>query len=897
MRRWIDLLLLAYPDAFRARFGGAMRQAFLDGVSGRMKKGWVNSAGFVIRASLDAIVNGLAERALERRRLTPSAFARRASADRHALRLRALRFGGQARPKPHVLSSLAPDVRRSIRLMRRQPVLTLLSILTVAIGVGASTAIFSLVDGVLLRPLPYPRAADLVAVSETFDGSPTTVAYANLADWKLRARTLDALTPIQAQSVNLTGVDEPDRLRGGFVTSDFFVIAGTAPAIGRPFSIDDDRPGAAPVAVLDYRTWKSRFGGDSTIVGRSLSLNNTSVVVVGVMPEGFRFPFDDIEVWLPILQFTGGLGRDQRSVMSVGRLRAGASRAEAQSELDAIAAQLAREHPDTNAGRGARVEPFHAWLTSGIDRPLALVFALVLVLLAVAAANVTSLQLGATLGRRSEVALRAALGAGRRRIASQFLIEHTMLALAGGLAGVALASALVPMAVREAPVQLFGLDRVRLDVRVLAFALVAALTAGLASGLAPALHWSRRNSADALRTSSRSTGDRRLTRTRAGLVAAEVALSSILLVAGALLARSYWQLLQAPVGFKGEGVLSLEYRLPRNKYPSPAAQAAFHDAVVREARALPGVVEAAAVRALPFSGNGSSVAYLTNPAAPDSSARMAGLNTVTERYFATLDIPVVAGRTFGPDDRADSVPVAVVSRSLAETDWPGQNPLGKEIRFVGAPIRPRVIGVVGDIRHSGLREEQGRAIYVVNRQNPGIFMTLAVRLAIDPAASHDALRRAVWRVDDDQPVWKVRTLDSLIDRSVQLERFLIGVLGIFGTSALMLAVTGLSGVLAQSVQQRAKEIGVRVAIGATPSEAARLVVRSGLWLTAAGLILGFPAAALTARFMQTLLYQVGAIDPLTYAAVAALLLVVSIGACAVPARRATKVDAATILRE
>lgn len=868
MDRWIDFLLIFYPAGFRARFGVAMRQAFLDGIARRRVEGRpAGAAWFVARASIDAIASGVAERLHEGR---------------------TLRSG---------LSGLAQDVRTGLRLMRRQPLLTLLSVLTVAVGIGASTAIFSLVDGVLLRPLPYPRPAELVSVSETNGGIATSVAYENLVDWKQRVRSLAELTPLQSQSVNLTGVAEPDRLRGGFITSDFFAIVGVSPALGRPFVAGDDRKGAAPVAILDYEVWRRRFGGDYAIVGRSLSLNNVPVEVVGVMPEGFRFPYDDIEVWLPIEQFTGGLSRDQRSIVAIGRLVAGTSLADAQYELSGIAAQLEQEHPTTNAGRGVLVEPFHEWLTTGIDQPLVLVFALVLVLLAVAAANVTSLQLGATLGRRSEVAVRAALGAGRRRIASQFLIEHLLLALAGGALGVALAAVLVPLAVREAPVQLFGLERVRIDARVLAFACLTAIAAGLASGVAPAIHWSRRGSADSLRSAPRSSGDRRLTRTRAGLVIAEVALSSILLVAGALLVRSYWRLLEAPVGFSGNQVLSLEYRLPRNKYSTPAAQASFHEAVVQQARALPGAEHAAAVRALPFSGNASSVSYLTERTSPDSAARTAGVNTVTDDYFATMEIPVLAGRTFGPGDRSESPPVVLVSRSLAELEWPGQNPIGQEIRFVGLDLRPRVIGVVGDIRHSGLREEQTRAVYVGNRQNPGIFMTLAVRFSMDPASSSDALRRAVWAVDADQPVWKVRTLDSLVDRSIQLERFLIWVLGLFGASALLLAVTGLSGVVAQTVQQRAKEIGIRVAVGATPSAAARLVVRSGLWMTGIGLALGLPAAALAARFMRTLLYQIGPADLLTYGAVGILLVAVSFGACVWPARKATRLDPASILRE
>jgi putative ABC transport system permease protein len=289
--------------------------------------------------------------------------------------------------------------------------------------------------------------------------------------------------------------------------------------------------------------------------------------------------------------------------------------------------------------------------------------------------------------------------------------------------------------------------------------------------------------------------------------------------------------------------------------------------------------------------------YLVDPAAPESAARPAGFNTVTDDYFATLGIPVLAGRSFGPQDRADSPPVVVVSRALAESEWPGRSPIGQELRFVGFGGKPRVVGVVGNVRHSGLREEQARAIYAVNRQNPAIFMTLTVRTAIDPSSLHDALRRAVWQVDSDQPVWKVRTLGSLVDRSTELERFLIGVLGIFGVSALALAVTGLSGVVAQSVRQRAREIGVRLAVGATPSAAGRLVVRSGLWMTILGLAVGLPLAAVTARFMRTLLYQVGPVDTLTYLAVAMLLVVVSVGACTIPARRAAKLDPARVLRE
>jgi putative ABC transport system permease protein len=874
MQSLFHLALFCFPATFRSRFGPAMAQAFQDRLRAHHEAhGWLRASLFGFRALADTAASGLAERWTGRRS--------RQSEPRSAL--------GTA--------ALSQDIAYAARLIRRRPAVSAAAVLTLAIGTGGSTAIFSLIDAALLKPLPFDQPDQLVNLSQTQNGRQTQVSFENLLDLKRESRTLAAVSPIQAQSVNLTGVAEPDRLRGGFVTSDFFAVTRVAPAFGRPFVPDDDRPGASAVGVLDYAVWRTRFGGDPAVIGRTIALNNAPVTIVGIMPEAFRFPFDAIEVWLPIRQFTGGLSRGERSLFSVGRLAPGFTPAQANDELSAIAARLAETYPDANQGRGLLVEPYQKWLTTGIDLPLGLVFGLVLVLLLVAVSNVTSLQLGASLERRAELGMRLALGASRGRIVRQLLVEHGAIAVIGGALGLGLAAVLVPLAAAGAPIQIFGLERAHIDWRVALFAIVVTAGAALGSGLVPALLWTSRSSADRLRGLARVTADRRVTRLRSGLVAAQVALAAVLVAASGLIVRSYTGLLRVDPGFEADRVLSMEYRLPRNKYGAPVAQAAFHDEVVSRVRAVSGVEMAGVARALPFSGNGATVGALTDPAEPDSAARPTGMNTVSDGYFAAMGIPLVSGRVFGAVDQASSDPVIVVSRAFADAAWPGQTPLGREVRFTGVPQRPRVIGVVGDVRHSGLDDGLARAVYASNRQNPGIFMTLVARTSGDPMALAPAVRQAIWSIDPDQPVWKVRTLGSLVDRSLDLERFLIGVLGLFGASALVLAVVGLSGVVAQLVAQRSKEIGVRLALGATPSAAGRLVVSAGLTVTAIGLAIGVPLAALVARSMSALLRGASPSDAVVWMIVPSVLGLASVLACLIPAKRAASLDPARILRE
>ena len=542
------------------------------------------------------------------------------------------------------------------------------------------------------------------------------------------------------------------------------------------------------------------------------------------------------------------------------------------------------------------MEPLHGYLTDGVRQPLTIVFALALLLLLAACANVTSLQLGAAAARRSEIAVRVALGAGRVRIVRQLFVEHLVLALAGGALGVLLASRLVPLAVQYSPLEVFGLYRAALDGRVVMFAAAVTVGAGVISGLVPALHWAAQVPAGALAAATRSTGDRRLTRLRGWLVGGQVAMAAILLTAGGLLVKSYVAMTAVDPGFAGaDQLLTVEYRLPQNRYSSTAKQLQFHEAILERIATIPGVRRAALVRALPFSGNGNLASYLTSDA-PGVAPRAAEFNTVTDEYFSVMRIPVLAGRTFDNRDRADAPLVVVVSRSFAEQAWPGERPVGREVIIPGLPVRPRVIGVTGDVRHRTLAEASSPAFYARVSQNPGIFMTIVAETAGDPLTHIDAVKRAVWEVDPDQPLWKYRTLGSLVDGSLQRLRSMFGALAIFAGAAMLLVVAGLYGVMTQSVSQRLREIGVRMALGADRTVVVRDVLLRGLRVTAVGLAAGVVGSMWTARLLRDMLHNTSPFDPAPYVATAVLIGALAAVSCYLPARRAASIDPTITLR-
>jgi predicted permease len=852
------LLLLLYPRWFREHYGEALLAALDDRRRDARRAGRWRLVRFDAGALKDMVVNAAAETIHSR-----GAF----------------------------LASFAQDAKFALRMLRRRPALSFFSAVTLALGIGAVTAVVALVDAVMIRPLPYPDPTRIVSIRGTIQGRTSGISYENLLDIRDQASSIAAASPFFAQSVNLTGVPEPDRLRGGFVTSDFFAVLGVAPSIGVAFSSRIDTKGSERVAILTDRLWKVRFGGRHDILGTQLHLNNAPFTVIGVMPPSFRFPIDDVEVFLPFWTTTAGIDRGNHNYIAVARLESWATPAIAAEEATAIAASLEGTYPETNRGLSATVEPFRDALTEDLTVPLRMLAGMIAIILAAACANVAGLQLGETARRQREIAVRVALGAGRVRIARQLVIESVARAVIGAVLGVLAAGAAVGVLAANTPTDVFGIENVSLSPLVIAVAALTTLCAGIAAGLPPALQWARA-SLFVHASGTRVAGDTATRRLRSGLVVCQIAFAAVLLVAAGLTTRSFMKLTAVDVGFDPSGLLTMEYRLPGNKYRTPEAQSVFHDRVLERVRSLPGVVDAAGVRGLPFSGNGSASAFRL---AKGAEPARASFNTVSARYFETMRIPLRAGRVFAENEGRE--PVIVVSRALAERIWPAQDAVGRTVYFEEVDITATVIGVVGDVRHRDLAEGDGGTIYVLQRQNPGLFNTLAVRTRERPMDLADDVRRAVWSVDADQPVWKIRTVESLIEASVAPRRVLLQLVAFFGFSAAALAVLGLYGVVASAVATRTREIGVRVALGASSRGVLTLVLGNGLRLAAAGIVLGMVGAFVAGRLMRSFLFGVGAADPLTFGAAGALLLTAALLACAIPAARALRVDPADALRE
>lgn len=860
-------LLWLFPAPFRERYGAEMLRAIADRRRAAAASGLIALLRFHAGALGDVARNAAAERLWARR------------ADRQPV------------ARGHWVMAFGQDARHAARVLRRTPGSTTLSAATLALGVGSVAAVASLVDAVLIQPLPFPRPHEIVAIRGTLDGENAGISYENLRDIGAGATRLRAWSPFFAQSVNLTGVPEPDRLRGGFVTSGFFDVVGVRAALGRTFGPEADTVNSERLAVLTDGAWRQRFASRPDVVGQPIQLNNQTFTVVGVLPPPFRFPIDYVDVYLPIWATTAGISRDNHNYLGVGRLTPSAPVADASAEATALAVGLEVAYPDVNRGRRARIEPLQQTLVADTTYSLQLLGAMAVIMLVAGCANVAGLQLGSLASRRREIAVRVALGAGRLRIARQFVIESLARASVGSVLGVAAAGAGIRFLVVQAPQDVYGLDRAELGSIALGAGLVASITAGLAAGLPAAIAWTRDGGLAAIGAGDRSVGDRRTSKLRATLVVCQVALASVILVCVGLTSRSFATLTSIDVGFDATQILTMEYRVPRNKYASGEAQQAFHEQVLARVRAVPGVVEAAGVRALPFSGNGTFAGFRT---AADGPERRASFNAVSHDYFRTLRIRVPAGRTFEPRDRQDLV--VMVSRSLADREWPGQSALGRTLSFDGVGTA-EVVGVVGDVRHRALADTSLAAVYTLQTQNPSVFNTLAVRTAGEPMALADAVRRAVWDVDPDQPVWKIRSLASLIDESLATRRFLLQLIAFFGVSAAALAVLGLYGVVSSRVSQRTREIGVRIALGATRRGVLGLVMTGGFRLAGLGIALGLVMALAASRLLERFLFGISARDPVSFAGAGLVLIAATALACWIPGRRALRVDPVDALRD
>jgi putative ABC transport system permease protein len=836
-------LLYAFPRPFRDEAGLAMAEAFRDQCrAARAGRGRLRLGSLWLRTLVDVARNAAGER------------------------LSAFREGRVARPSRSrqrkgdpLVETIARDLRFAVRALRQRPGITLVAVLTLALGLGANTAIFSVVKAVLLAPLPYPEPDRLAFVwGRSGAGSEEGLSFPDFLELRENNRSFAGLALVRSQSVNLTGGESPERVTGTFTTASLFeTVLATKAATGRTFRAEEtEAASVAPVAVISHGLWQRRFGADPATLGRSLTLNGTVFRVVGILPQRFELllvggPWvTDVFLPLPYYPNRGGLTREDRSLSALGRLRPGVSAEQADADLGVVMRRLEGELPATNASLGVRVVPLHEAVVGDVRPSLVVLQGAVGLVLLIACANVANLLLARATERRREIALRAALGADRARILRQLLTESVLLALVAGVLGTALgiwtAQGLVALAPGGLPIS----GPISVDPGILAASTLLSLTVGVALGLVPALSALAADLSATLKEGGRTVtgGGRRL---RELLVVSEVALSLVMLIGAGLLVQSLRKMQTLDPGFRTDHVLTMQFRLPPTKYAEGEPVTAFFREAIAGIRAVPGVESAALVRAVPLSGNFATTGYQVEgqPEPAAGQETQAALNIVTPDYFGTMGIPLRQGRDFTDHDDAQAPRVVVISETMAALAWPGEEPLGRRLHLQGMEGWATVIGVVGDVKHRRLSEPHQAQIYTAHYQDPKIFACVVARTSSDPRAFADPVRKAIWAVDKDQPVWSVAPLDAVLARTFGPTRLLLFLLGAFAVLAVVLASVGM----------------------------------------------GLVMAAFLSRLLRTMLFGVGPGDPATFAACTVILVTVAFLACWLPARRAARVDPATTL--
>jgi putative ABC transport system permease protein len=796
-------------------------------------------------------------------------------------------------------------LRHGARFLVKRPGFTALIVLILALGIGANTAIFSILDAVLLRPLPYRDPDRLVLVFGTQPSQDLTrdqTSPLNFVDLRARCHSLAAIAAVQPATGTLLGAAEPEALNGVAVDRAFFSILGVRPERGRIFTPQEDRPGGELVVMLSHRLWLRQLGGSDQAIGRSVTLDGTPVTVIGVMPADFEFPLG-ADFWLPLQLNAPAFHRGSNSLSLVARLRAGNELEQAQTELNGIAQLLAREFPDVNEGRGFVVVPVEQELVGQLRPAFLVLLGTVGLVLLIACANAASLLLSRTAARTNEVAVRSALGADRWRIVGQLLTESLLLALASGVAGLLLGAWMTHLLATYGPQEIPRLHQAGLDLRVLGFTLLLTVITVLFFGVAPALQSTKPDLVSALKEGGQAAGTGR-SRQRAGklLVIAELTFALTLMVTAGLLARSFISLVHVRPGFRPDHLLTIDVSLPRWRYKRPDA-IAFYGRLLQEVRAMPGVRSAAAVMNRPIRGVNrwkTAVAAAGHAVAPDHQPE-AFMNPVTPNYFETLGIPLLAGRDFTAGDDADAPPVVILSERAARLLFPDRDPLGQEVShdlgFGAKTAKTRtVIGVVGDVRQEGLHLEEEPEIYVPHAQAPFPGTSLVVRTSVAPLSLAGPLRDKIRALDKDLPLKTATTMEDLLAESVGQPRFYMGLVSGFALLGLVLAVAGVYGLLTNQVVQRHREIGVRMALGARAGSVVGMIVRQAVVLAGIGLVLGIAASLTLRRLISSLLFGIGSTDLLTYVLVSATLLTVVLLACVVPALRAVRVNPVISLR-
>ncbi len=919
-RRFAWWLVWLYPPVFRRDVGLGLVDALDDRMRAR-RAGGSSSAGVRLPALADTVRNAPVEWVTTTRETLLAVRVRLKPDTTHqthptpadtTVPVSAGSGFSRTRGGRTVIDKLMQDVRYALRLWRRRPMFAFVAILTLALGVGANTAMFSIVNAVLLRPLPYANADRLVSVftrPESANFRQGLLSYQEYEEIRRQSGTVDSIGLYLGQSVNLTGSNEPQRLVGTFVTGTFFDVLGLKAERGRFFSEEDSAPGTVkPVVVLSHQLWRQRFNEDAAAIGQTLIVNGTPLTIVGIMEPpltmtqspGDGYFIGGVDLFVPVALYPTprGLRAAGGQLLSVARLKPGVSFAAANADLALIGKRMLAADPKTQAGRDITSESAHETVVGSSRPALVLLFAAVGVVLLIACVNVSQLLLARAIDRQKEIALRAALGASRSAVTRQLTVEAAMMALTATLLGFVLGRwALTGLAWLQPPSVPIP-KQVPLDSAVLLFTGGVAVVVAMLCGLAPALRSSRPDISRVLQAGFRraSAEGRRL---RDGLAVVEMALSVALVAVSALLIQSLLAVQQVPLGFDPSNVFTLQFRLPQSKYSKPEEIARFFKGAIEKVRTVPGVQSAALVRAVPFSGNGGLTGYAVEgkPAPDPAQLPQARFHLVTPDYFKTMRIPLLKGRDFTDRDDLQTPLVSVINETFAKRAWPGEDPIGKQFTTPQTAGPITVIGVVGDTKHYTATEPAIPQLYAAHYQVPLIFSSLVARVSGPPMSVTNDVKKAIWAVDKDQPVWTVRSLEEQVDATQGQSRFLALLLGIFAGVALLLAGVGIYGVTSYGVARRTHEIGIRLALGASADRVLREVVGRGARLTLVAVAIGLLVAVAMGRLASAVLFGVTPIDPTALAGASLILGAVSLAACYIPARRASRVDPVVALAD
>jgi len=802
------------------------------------------------------------------------------------------------------MTTLIQDLRYGVRLLVKNPGFSAVAVFALTLGIGANTAMFSVVNAVLLRPLPYEESDRLVFLSErsqVLEGM--SISYPNFLDWRQQNSAFENIGVYRRQSYNLTGSGEPERLQGGMVSADLFAALRVSAARGRVFTNEEDQHGATPVVVLSHALWQRRFGGDPNILDQTLTMDGRQFTVIGIMPPDFLFP-SRVELWTPVGQSSKNPGWESRGnhpgLYGVARLKPGITVQNARDDMEIVASNLEKQYPDSNTGNRVTVTPALEQITRDIRPALLVLLGAVGFVLLIACANVANLLLARAASRQKEMAIRTALGARRWRIVRQLLTESLLLSVAGGMFGLALAHWGVKLIIAISPTTIPRSREIGLDARVLAFTIGVSVLTGLIFGIVPALQASKPDLNETLKDAGRgSTGRRHLF--RSGLVVCEVALTLVLLVGAGLMIRSFYRLQQVDPGFTSGNLLTFSVSLPQNKYPEKPQRVNFYQQLLQNLGSLPGVESVGMATGLPLGNNGwQSGFWIDGRPEPGQGQRpLTEVAFVSTEYFQTMKMTLLKGRYFGQQDNQQNKngtpTVGIIDEEFAKRYFADEEPVGKQLAFWGGKVE--IVGVVKRVKMEGLSTDSNRVqSYFPYLQNPGNGMSLVVRTTGDPIALANAAREQVLAIDQDQPVYAVQTMGQIWNDSIAPDRLNLMLLGGFAALALILAAVGIYGVMSYSVTQRTHEIGIRMALGAKQSDVLRMIAGQGMKLAVVGLAGGLGIAWGVTRLMKSLLFEVSATDPLTFVVISVVLAAVALGACFVPARRATKVDPMIALR-